>query len=202
MVATLELYNLVDRDLDTGYYSVSPRALHQVQKGLANNACCTRADLIMQEVAKRTGDSVIYVIPDGNRGLVLGRTEGSSEMKIVTSKVGMELPLHCGAAPLAILAYSSPDFIDEYLREPLVKCTKSTMTQPKEIRETLVRIREQGFAVGREDLFDHLVSVGVPIFGPRGQLMGSISVGNISQKYPPERINEVGKILIEITASI
>ena len=201
MVATLELYNLVDRDAATGLYSVSPLALHQVQKGLANDTACTRVDVIMHEVVKRTGDSVIYMIPSGKRALVLNRVEGSSEMKILTSKVGMELPLHCGAAPLVILAYSDPEFIEEYLLGTLEKRTKATMTEPAQIRRALVNIRQRGFAVSREDLFDHLVAVAVPVFGPRGQMLGAISTGNISQNYPPERISEVSRILIEVSTS-
>jgi len=201
MVATLEHYGFVLRESETGQFSVSPLVLHQVQKGLAHSPVLSRVDMILQEVVKRTGDSVIYVIPDGNRALVMSRVEGSSDMKILTSEVGMELPLHCGGAPLAILAHSDAAFVDSYLAGPLARRTKATVTDPEEIRRMLPEIRARGYAVGREDLFDYLVAVGVPIFGPRGELAGAISTGDISQKYPPERVAQVGRILVEITNS-
>ncbi|MAQ45992.1 MAG: hypothetical protein CL812_09065 [Confluentimicrobium sp.] len=201
MIATLEYYGFLERDAETGQFSVSPLVLHQVQKGLLNSPIFTRVDMIMQEVVKCTGASVIYVIPSGNRALVMNRVEGSSTMKILTSQVGMELPLHCGGAPLAILAHSDEAFIESYLAGPLESRTKASMTDPAKIRQMLADIRARGYAVGQEDLFDYLVAVGVPIFGPRGELTGAISTGDISQKCPPERVAQLGRILVEISRS-
>lgn len=199
MIATLESYSFVERDEETGLVAVSPLVLHQVQKGLLNNPVLSRVDLILHEVAQRTGDGAIYVIPSGDRAVVINRVEGSAEMQVRASEIGMELPLHCGGAPLAILAHSSDAFIDRYLAGPLVGRTEATVTDPVCLRAMVQDIRENGYAVGNCDLFEFLVAVGVPVFDRRGELMGAISVGNIVQRYPPERIKEVGRILIEAT---
>ena len=66
--------------------------------------------------------------------------------------------------------------------------------------ELIAEFREQRYTVGNGDLFQYFVAVGVPVYGSAGDLIGAISVGDIAQKYPPERIQEVGRILVEITS--
>ena len=199
MIATLERYDFVERDEETGLLAVNPLVLHQVQKGLLNNPVLSRVDRILQDFAQRTGDGAIYVIPSGDKAVVINRVEGSAEMQVRASEVGMELPLHCGGAPLAILAHSSEAFIENYLASPLVRRTDATVTDPVRLRAIVQTVRENGYAVGNCDLFEFLVAVGAPVFDHRGDLAGAVSVGNIVQRFPPERIKEVGKILVEAT---
>ena len=95
------------------------------------------------------------------------------------------------------MAFSDQAFIDDYLSRPLEKRTPHTCTDPGRIRELLGQIRAQGYAISQEDLFEYVVAVGAPVFDDRNRLSGAISVGNITQRYPPERIEEVRDILIE-----
>lgn len=200
MAATLEHYGFAERDPESGLYIVSPMALHQVQKGVAKNPLLSRIDMIMKEVVERTGDAAIHMIRKGNRALVMSRLEGSAPVRVLASEAGMDLPLHCGGAPLALLAFSPEAFIDDYLAGPLERRTTNTTTDPEKLREMIAEFQAQGYTVGNSDLFDYVVAIGVPIYGPSGELAGSISVGNIPQRYPAERIQEVGRILVETTS--
>jgi len=200
MAATLEHCGFVERNHKSGLYTVSPMVLHQVQKGVANNPYFTRIDLIMREVVERTGDAAIHMVRKGDQALVMSRREGSSRLRVLAAEAGMEVPLHCGGAPLALLAFSSDAFIEDYLSTPLEKRTSSTITNPEKLRELIAEFRERRYTVGNGDLFQYFVAVGVPVYDSSGELIGAISVGDIAQKYPPERIREVGRILVEITS--
>lgn len=200
MVTTLEHCGFVERNHKSGLYAVSPMALHQVQKGVATSPYFTRIDLIMREVVKRTGDAAIHMVRKGNQALVMSRLEGSAPLRVLAAEAGMELPLHCGGAPLALLAFSSEVFIDDYLSRPLERRTNSTTTNPEKLRKMIMEFREQRYTVGNSDLFQYFVAIGVPIYGSDGDLIGAISVGDIAQQYPPERIQEIGRVLVDITS--
>jgi DNA-binding IclR family transcriptional regulator len=197
MIATLVHHCFIERKEDTGHYVVDPRALHLVSKALSRDPLLNRVDLIMRRIANRTGDNVLFMIRQNSHGLVIRRAEGVSHVQVYGSQVGMNLPLHCGGAPIVLLAYSEPAFVEDYLSQPLDKRTPKTCTDPGKIREVLEQIRAQGFAISDEDLFEYVVAVGAPVFEDHGRLVGAISVGNISQRYTPERIEEVRNILIE-----
>jgi DNA-binding IclR family transcriptional regulator len=200
MAATLEHCGFVERNHKSGLYTVSPMALHQVQKGVANNPYLTRIDLIMREVVERTGDAATHMIRKGNQALVMSRREGSSSLRVLAAEAGMEVPLHCGGAPLALVAFSSDAVIEDYLSRPLEKRTSSTTTNPEKLRELIAEFREQRYTVGNGDLFQYFVAVGVPVYGSAGDLIGAISVGDIAENYPADSFQEVGRILVEITS--
>ena len=197
MMATLVHHFFIERQEHTGLYTVDPRALHLVNKALSSDPLLNRVDLIMRHIANRTTDNALFMIKRDQHALVIRRAEGISHIKVYGSQVGMNLPLHCGGAPLVLLAFSDQAFIDDYLSRPLEKRTPHTCTDPGRIRELLGQIRAQGYAISQEDLFEYVVAVGAPVFDDRNRLSGAISVGNITQRYPPERIEEVRDILIE-----
>ena len=200
MIATLEDHGFIERGRHTGLYAVSPALLHHVQKALAHNPVLSRVELIMRDIVSQTEDTALYMIRSGDKALVMQRVEGSAPVRIFASEVGMELPLHCGGAPLALLAYAPEAEVESYLATPLVKRTEHTMTDPAALRSRLASVRAAGFSVGDEDLFDYVVAVGAPIFDGDGTLAGAVSVGNIIQRYTPERVQEVGRILMDTVA--
>ncbi|MBY8976773.1 IclR family transcriptional regulator [Rhodobacteraceae bacterium NNCM2] len=200
MVATLMHYELIERSPQTGRFSVSPMMLHVVQKALAKNPVLGRVELVMREIVRETEDTALYMIKSGDAALVINRVEGSAPVRVLASEVGMELPLHCGGAPLVLLSHSPEEEIQGYLSRPLTKRTKSTATDPEEIRKRIADVRRTGYSIGDGDLFDYVVGVGAPIFHDDGKLAGAVSVGNIIQRYTPERAREVGRILVETIA--
>lgn len=200
MVSTLEHHGFIERSAQSGLYSVSPMMLHFVQKALSSNPVLSRVELIIREIVSQTEDTALFMIRNGDKALVMNRVEGSAPVRVFASEVGMELPLHCGGAPLALLAYSQDAEIESYLSQPLKKRTETTITDPGTIRARIQEVRDKGYSVGNSDLFDYVVAVGAPIFNADGKLAGAVSVGNITQRYTPERVHEVGQILVETIA--
>ncbi len=198
MLATLVHHEMVEKDPETGLYSVSPILLHTVQKALSNDPVLARVNRLMTDIATRTQDTALFMIRSGDKALVMSRVEGAALINVRGSRVGMELPLHCGGAPFALLAFSSDEYIEDYLSRPLKAQTDDTCIDPATLRTRIKETRARGYSVGIGDLFQYVVALGLPIYDGRGQLAGAVSVGNIIQKYPPERIREVGQILTEI----
>jgi DNA-binding IclR family transcriptional regulator len=75
-----------------------------------------------------------------------------------------------------LLANQSESAIEKYLAKPLLSATKNTIVDPDILRLALAEVREQGFAVAREEISIGTGSVAVPIFVKGDVLVAALGV--------------------------
>lgn len=194
MLATLERERFVEKDA-TGRYTLGLGLIGLARLSLQQQVIGQLTARMMADAARELNDVALLMVPDGDRALCIDRKEGDTPIITSGTNIGSRPPLHCGGGPFAILAFSPEDFIDEYLARPLEKPTSRSVNDPKKIRARIKAAKQVGYTVGNEDLFEHVVAVGVPIFGPTGTLLGSISIGGVKPRYDDKRIREAGEWL-------
>lgn len=91
--------------------------------------------------------------------------------------IGDKAPLYTGASAKCLLAFSSEDFQDNYIRttkmEPL---TNDTIIQTGTLFKELYKIKDQGYAISLGERTPGLGSISAPVFGHNGQILASLSV--------------------------
>lgn len=113
------------------------------------------------------------------------------------------LPIHVGAAGLAILAFLSPDEIASVIeRTRLSPVTSSSIAEPYRLELALERIRERGCASTKGQLIPGAAGLAAPIFGTRGEVVGAVGL-----TIPEQRLAQGGEVklldlLKECTARI
>lgn len=196
MLATLERERLLDKDAASGRYRLGIGILTLAHKVLSRHPIAPHTVELIDQALRRTEDTVLLMVREGDEVVCIDRKEGAFPVKASGSQIGTRLPMHCGGGPLAILAFSSDDYIDQYLRtQPLEKRTARTVTDPNAIKARIAQIRKRGYAVGDQDLFEYVVAIGVPIFASGGALLGALSVGGVKLRYDEKHIREVGEWL-------
>ncbi len=102
--------------------------------------------------------------------------------------------MHCTASGKVLLANEPEERRDAILTSvPLTRFTDNTITDVNELRAELTTIRLQGEAVDREEKFDGVQCVAVPVFAQHGECVGVSTVQ--FPRAPSERIAE----LLELT---
>jgi DNA-binding IclR family transcriptional regulator len=202
MLATLEHERLVDRDRESGRYRLGFGLISLAHKTLRQHPIGMRTEHLMVEAARTMDDVALLMVADGMNALCVDRKEGNSQIVSLGTQIGSRQPLHCGGGPFAILAFSSDEFIDEYLSNALEKRTSKTITDPKKIRARIREARERGYTIGDEDLFEHMVAVGVPIYDPGGLLLGAVSLSGVKPRYNAKRIKEAAEWLRSATRKV
>lgn len=195
MLLTLERERFVEKEVSTGRYTLGLGLIGLARLSLQQQVISQLTARMMVDAARELNDVALLMVPDGDRALCIDRAEGNAPIISSGTNIGSRPPLHCGGGPFAILAFSPDSFVDEYLERPLEKPTSRSVNDPKKIRARIREARELGFTVGNEDLFEHVVAIGVPIFGPNGALLGSISIGGVKPRYDEKRIREAGEWL-------
>ena len=127
-------------------------------------------------LAVQFGTDVMYI--DKLVGHSSGRTP---------SQVAGRLPLHCTATGKAILASLPEVELDSYLSHPLGRVTRHTIVVPDVLRADLKTVRENGWAVEREETLIGYVSVAAPIFDRDGRPLAALSVTAPSRRFDPDQ---------------
>lgn len=85
--------------------------------------------------------------------------------------------LHFSATGKAMLAHLPDERVDWILDEyGLSERTAATITNREVLFEELEQIREQGYAVNREEEIEGIRAIGAPILTPAGDVLGSVSI--------------------------
>jgi DNA-binding IclR family transcriptional regulator len=103
----------------------------------------------------------------------------------MTVDLGRRWPLHAGSTGKAILAFASDDLRRQVLDNPMSALTTETMTDRDVLTQELEKIREQGYATSRGERQPGAASAAAPIFGPRGLVVGAVSLCGPADRVPP-----------------
>lgn len=133
---------------------------------------------IMQRLHMETEETVFLCIRRDYEAVCIERLDGL-RVKSMVLRLGGSLPLHVGASSRTLLAFQSDQFIDEYLRRPLVALTSNTTVDPREIRIVLEEIRRTGICVSDGSIVKGMATVSAPIFDHRGSVTAAISMSGL-----------------------
>jgi len=105
--------------------------------------------------------------------------------------LGSYMPLHATANGKAMLAHlSEEECADIVTRRGLHAETPETITDEAELFAALEEIRERGYAINRDEHFEGVCAVAVPILSKSRDVVGAISVSGPSSRMGDERIVE------------
>ncbi len=130
----------------------------------------------MERLHEATDETVFLLVPNGYEAVCVERIEGRW-VRSMGLLLGGSLPLHIGASPRALLAFSPRSFWDEYIQNsPLVARTPQTPTTAIAIRDLLEDTRRTGCSISDGDVVTGMAAVGAPIFDYQGKLRAAISL--------------------------
>lgn len=105
----------------------------------------------LQDLFEVTHGVVHLAVLDEDQVLYVERLEARPKMSVV-SGVGLRLPLHATGPGKVLLAHASADFADRIISGPLPRHASRTISDPRLLRSALASIRQQGFAVSRDEM--------------------------------------------------
>ena len=134
----------------------------------------------------RTGLTVHLAVLDEGRIHYLDKI-GARFATSVPSRVGGYAPAHCTALGKAMLAWLSPEDVDERVGEDLRAMTGHSVADSRALHHELHRVRgRHGIALERGECFEDIACVAAAIHAPEGPI-GAISLVGDSAT-PLERV--------------
>lgn len=202
LVATLESEGMLMRDPGGAGYSLGLKFIELAGRSLAGNQLRSRAVPVMDDIARRTGDSVMLFVPGKSVAMCIARRDGDAPVRPAGVDIGGCLQLNTGGAPLAILSYLPKADRERFLKGALTRPTSRSVADRAQLAKRITQVQRKGYAVGDEDAIEYVVAVGAPIFGHGQQLLGALSVGGIKPRYTAGKIQEITVIVREATSRL
>jgi DNA-binding IclR family transcriptional regulator len=134
------------------------------------------------DLSEETGQRVQFLAEEHGYGIYLYR-ERDPKAAQFEAAIGRRVALHTTAAGKAILAHLSRPYVEEIIEwRGLQAETENSITDRETLFETLEDVREKGYAVNEGEHLTGVNAIGVPIFDPKGDVLGGMSVSGPSQQ--------------------
>ncbi|HYO84085.1 MAG TPA: IclR family transcriptional regulator [Bryobacteraceae bacterium] len=118
-------------------------------------------------------------------------------------RAGASAPAHATALGKAILAFSPTDVADGLItKRDLPRFTRTTITEPEELRKELKRVRERGYALDKGEVSALATCVAAPIVDPHGIAFAGLSISGPTSRFHPKKDARVVEELIAVTRAI
>lgn len=147
--------------------------------------------------------SQLATLSDGLDVVYLARRDGSFPVRLASAP-GAALPASCTATGKAMLASLDPGDLADRLRGAgrLPRATPHSLTSVRALRDELVAVRAQGWAVDREEMVEGVVclAVSVPVRPTAAPLAVSFTL--LAPRATPARVARLARVLQQVAADI
>ncbi len=142
-----------------------------------------------------TRETVALHVLDGVVRRCIFQVESPEPLRRVYPDMGSAIPLHTGAASLAILAHLPDDTVDMILRRPLEMLAPNTITDLQQIKQELKTIKQQGFCASRQQRSVGVGAVASPLFSGDGSVLGSLNITGPVERFTEAKVQVFSQLL-------
>jgi IclR family transcriptional regulator, KDG regulon repressor len=197
LLSTLEERGYVERSPESRKYRLGVRAFELGSYFQSQLELRRTALPFMKAIVEQTCEAAFLCIREGDEALCVERVESQQEVNIFSLRVGGRQPLHCGAAPRALLAGLDDREVAAYAaRTGLPGFTPYTITSLEQLLEDIHMTRKRGYVVSMSDVVVGIAAVGTSVYDHSQRVVASISLSGLSSRYGPERVSELASIVV------
>src|SRR5512133_104355 len=176
LLATLEAHSFVERNKDTGGYSLGPTPLKLGRSWLGNKQLIRNGRQSLEQVASACSETVYLAAFRDGRVTYVDRIESTLPVRAVSLEYP-NLPLHCTAPGKIMLAHAEQRYGNHLItQEPLQKFTGMTIGDPNTLTAHLREIRIQGYAVDTDEFEVGLAGIAAPVFDCAARVVGVVGM--------------------------
>jgi DNA-binding IclR family transcriptional regulator len=202
LLSTLVYRGLVKQDPKTDNYKLGLKLFELGSRIFNDLEIREYAKPYLEELVAATDEAVHLVIMDQGEIVYIDKVESSKTIRM-NSQIGKRVPVHCSAVGKAMLAYYPKARVDQIIKEQgLAKYTENTITDLKELKEHLTKIKEQGYAIDNVEHELGIRCVAAPIFNYSGKVVSSVSVSGPTIHVTKERVEELAKLVKDTAMKI
>lgn len=161
---------------DGKFYAPTPRVL-RIGATYIDTADLPRlAQPHLEAVRDIVDESTSLAVRDGDSSLFVARSEGRHLLHTGV-RIGARLPLYASSTGQVFLGSLDEDELNAYLNAaPYPKRAPRTPVTADEIRQRMETAKDDGYALGDEELEPGLLSVAVPVRDASGLIVATMSV--------------------------
>jgi IclR family transcriptional regulator, pca regulon regulatory protein len=175
-------------------YRLAPRVADIGMSVLDSMALRGKAREHLRELREQTGRTASLAVLDGDEVRYVDRLRGwrrGQHAVDLDLGAGARLPAPCTALGKVLLAY-----LPEPAREQTISGLKLTrrgpnsITSKRALRAELERVREEGVALGDEEMGPGVRTIAAPVIGPDGEVVAAVGIPVPADAYSLEELRK------------
>lgn len=138
----------------------------------------------VSDLSDRTSEEVNFSVEEYGRSIVLFEASSPHREEF---QVGRYFHMHSSASGKAMLASYSDEQVQEIIEEwGLPRHTNHTITDTETLFDELSTVREQGYAVNRQEEIEGMRAVAIAVTEPDGSVFGTLDISGPSYRLPDD----------------
>ena len=202
-VYTLKTLGLMQQDVASRRYSLTPRVLRFASGYLRNDPLIGKAFPLLREASRLTGETVNLTRLDGAEIVFVTRFPSST---IISADLvlGSRLPAFCTSPGRVMLAHLDEATRMRILREyPRDALTPHTITDLDAIEARFESIRQKGYEIAVEETFLGDLSIAAPVRGHHDDVVAAVNIAVSTPRWSAESaLGQLAPVVTETAAAI
>lgn len=202
MLDTLKYWGYVEQDPDTQKYQLGLKVMELGMAKLHQMDLVKESSPYLKELVNQCNETVHLGVLEEGEVLYLAKEESSQTIRMV-SYVGKRAPVHCTALGKVLLAYLPEEERGKILdKRGLPRLTENTITDEKKLERELCKVKEEGFALDREEHEKDVRCIAAPIKNHQGEVIAAISISGPAFRIDVNKQNNLKEALIQASKEI
>jgi IclR family transcriptional regulator, KDG regulon repressor len=156
---------------------------------------------ILNKLVETIGETAHISIFDHLEVIYLQKVECNHPVRFLTH-VGKRNPPYCTSSGKVFMAFSSESVTETIIKQGLKQFTKSTITNPDQLRSHLKQVRENGYAFSAEEFSEGVITIAAPIYDYTGKVIAALSIVGPKQRIQQQKIPSFAKKVISASIEI
>ena len=171
-------------------FSLKPKILTLGYSYLSSTPLTVSAQPYLNNISRVLNESCSLAVLDENEILYLARAATSRVMSVALN-TGSRLPAYCTSLGRVMLSHLPDADLKRYLETVKLRAfTDRTVVSAKRLKEILMEVRGNGYAIIDEELEVGLRSIAVPVRGASGTVVAALNVGVQSARVSIAQMKE------------
>lgn len=200
LLGCLHTMGYVVKDSFSGQYRLSYKLLELSGDMLDDIDVLSAAKQHLDRLAEETGETVHLMVPDGDRGVYIYKSEparsaGGVQMR---SRVGLQVALANTAAGKAMLALGDEAAAHAaWLAGGGAALTPHSITEAAGFLDELDRVRARGWAEDNQENELGVRCIGAAVPGHEGRALAAMSISANAARMTTDRLEELAPLMLE-----
>ncbi len=190
LLNTLVIWDYVEQDPYIGRYRLGIKSFEIGNKALYALDIRTIAKPYLRGMVEKSNETANMAILVKGEVVYIDQVETHNIIKMFASP-GIRGPAYCTGSGKALLATLSDHEINRLAREMSFESyTTKTITNLKDLKAELLKIRKQGYSLDLGELEDEVRCVAAPVFDHEGKAVAAISLSGPRARLTDKRLQE------------
>ncbi|MDF7637906.1 IclR family transcriptional regulator [Lactobacillus sp. ESL0791] len=201
ILKTLDYIKFVRKDAAGKKYFLGTKMIGYGNKALKGFDIVSLSNPYIKQLSEVTNETINLGIEEDFKVILLKKIDSRQPINL-NSRVGGSMELYSSAMGKAILATKTDEELDQYFSEVQLKpLTDNTVTSINELRQQIIQIKKDKFALENQENQDEVVCIGIAI-EKYGKLFGAISISIPEYRLNNFKLADLEKLIISVKNKI